>query len=103
VGPAVVLNQFKIFQTISNPNQTQSNLIRSKQDLSKLEKFEIKYGCERFEMRNNLLIGTSLESKWILNKNSRKLVVFEFQLNLMRICLEPQELIKFGQKALVCT
>jgi hypothetical protein len=46
MGPGGDLNQSKIFQTISNPKLTHSNLICSKQDLLKLKKIEIKYGCE---------------------------------------------------------
>jgi hypothetical protein len=33
-----------------------------------IKKFEIKYGCEGFEICNNFHIGTSLDSNWILNK-----------------------------------
>jgi hypothetical protein len=38
-----------------NLNQTLPNFILSKQNLFGIENFEIKYGCEGFEERNNLL------------------------------------------------
>jgi hypothetical protein len=40
-----------------NPNSIQIflNFDRAKNDLSELKKFEIKYGCEEFEERNNFL------------------------------------------------
>jgi hypothetical protein len=44
------LNKFQI-----NPNliQTHPNLLWSKQDFPLLQKFELKYGCKVFELRNN--------------------------------------------------
>jgi hypothetical protein len=38
-----------------NSNQTRSNFILSKHDLPKLKNFEIKYGFEGFDERNNSL------------------------------------------------
>jgi hypothetical protein len=38
-----------------NPNETHWNFIQSKQDLPEIEKFEIKYGFEGFDERNNFL------------------------------------------------
>jgi hypothetical protein len=38
----------------SKPNQTLSKFVHSKRDLLELETFEIKYGCEGFEIRNNV-------------------------------------------------
>jgi hypothetical protein len=38
-----------------NSNQTRSNFILSKYDPPKLEKFEIKYGFEEFDERDNFL------------------------------------------------
>jgi hypothetical protein len=38
-----------------NQIQIPSNFDRFKKDLPKLEKIEIKYGCEGFEERNNFL------------------------------------------------
>jgi hypothetical protein len=59
LGPAKVLghdlNRCELFQTVSNIIQTHSNLIWFKKDLSKLEKFEIKYNIDDFEERNNFL------------------------------------------------
>jgi hypothetical protein len=69
-------------------NSACSNLIQSKQDLPWLEKFEIKYGCEGFDVRNNFLIGTSLDSKLILNKKLGKLLGFEFDRNLRKFSLD---------------
>jgi hypothetical protein len=52
-GPHYHLNPFELFQKISNPIQTRSNFIRSKKDISELEKIGLKYGCEGFNIRNN--------------------------------------------------
>jgi hypothetical protein len=38
-----------------NPNQTHQNFIQSKHDLPRIKKFEIKYGFEGFEERNNFI------------------------------------------------
>jgi hypothetical protein len=38
-----------------NLNQTRSNFILFKHDLTDIKKFEIKYGCEGFEETNNFL------------------------------------------------
>jgi hypothetical protein len=46
-------SRFKIFQKVSNPIQTHSNLIPFKNDLPEITTFEIKYGCEGFDPRNN--------------------------------------------------
>jgi hypothetical protein len=54
VGPTAGYMNSKIFQTISNSNQTRSNLIHTKHDPPKLKKIEIKYGCEGFNVWNNL-------------------------------------------------
>jgi redox-regulated HSP33 family molecular chaperone len=43
-----ILNNFKILQILSK-------LFHSKLDLPKVENFEINYGCECFELRNNFL------------------------------------------------
>jgi hypothetical protein len=51
-APGGSLNQFKVVQTISNPNQTPSNLIQMKKDLLEVDIFEIKYGCAWFDVRN---------------------------------------------------
>jgi hypothetical protein len=48
-GPA----RFKINSIHFKPIQTHSNLLRSKQDLAVLQKFEIKYGWKGLEIRNN--------------------------------------------------
>jgi hypothetical protein len=47
-GPRLRLNVFKLVQKCSN-------LIRPKTDLLKLQKFELKYGFEGFDERNNFL------------------------------------------------
>jgi hypothetical protein len=58
-----------MFLMNSNPNQTHSNFIRSKQDLPKLKNFEIEYGCQGFDVRNNfsyrnfLIFETGCEPK----------------------------------------
>jgi hypothetical protein len=41
------------FQNNLNLIRTHQNLLWSKQDLPLLQKFEIKYGCKVFEIRNN--------------------------------------------------
>jgi hypothetical protein len=46
-GPCGGLNEFKKFQTCSNPIQIHSNLFHSKKDLPKLKKIEIKYGFDK--------------------------------------------------------
>jgi hypothetical protein len=43
------------FQSDSNYIQICSNFDRSKKEFPELEQFEIKYGCEGFEERNNFL------------------------------------------------
>jgi hypothetical protein len=68
-GPRGLLSKSEFNSKDFKLNSACSNLIQSKQDLPWLEKFEIKYGCEGFDVRNNFLIGTSLDSKLILNKN----------------------------------
>jgi hypothetical protein len=47
------INRKQIQFKIKIKNQIHSNLIRSKQDLPELGKFEIKYGCKVFEIGNN--------------------------------------------------
>jgi hypothetical protein len=49
----------------NNPNliQTRPNLLRSKRDLSMLQKFKIKYGLKVFEIRNNFPYKDSLKFK----------------------------------------
>jgi hypothetical protein len=42
-------------QTDTNEIQILSNFDQFKKDLSELKKFEIKYGCEGFEERNNFI------------------------------------------------
>jgi hypothetical protein len=43
--------------------QRDSNFIRSKNDLTKLRKFEIKYGFEGFDERNNFVYRNFLRFK----------------------------------------
>jgi hypothetical protein len=47
------VNGFELNPTVSNTIQTRSNLILSEQGLPILQKFEIKYGFEGFDERNN--------------------------------------------------
>jgi hypothetical protein len=54
VGPDTV-QWFKLIQTNSNLTQIISNFDRPKKDLSELEKFGIKYGCEVLEAINNCI------------------------------------------------
>jgi hypothetical protein len=57
LGPQVLCRRFKpirLIQMILNSFQTNSNLIRSKQDLPELENFEIKYGFKEFDEGNNI-------------------------------------------------
>jgi hypothetical protein len=51
-GPGDRPGGFKPVQTDSNQFKINSNLIRSKQDLPKLENVELKYNLEGFEIRN---------------------------------------------------
>jgi hypothetical protein len=46
VGPVAIQIKFKIIQI-------RSNLVRIKTSLTELKNFEIKYGCEVFDKRNN--------------------------------------------------
>jgi hypothetical protein len=48
VGPAVIQIKFEIIQI-------RSNLVRIRINLPKLENFEIKYGFEGFDERNNFI------------------------------------------------
>jgi hypothetical protein len=52
-GPRPGKEKKKLIQILKMPIQIYANLIHSKSDLSLLQKFEIKYGCEEFDVSNN--------------------------------------------------
>jgi hypothetical protein len=88
-GPHGLLSKSEFNSKDFKLNSACSNFIQSKQDVPWLKKFEIKYGCEGFDVRNNFLIGTSTNSKLILTKKSGKLMGFEFDRNLRKFSLGP--------------
>jgi hypothetical protein len=73
-------------------------LIQSKHVLCELKKFEIKYGCEGFDERNIFSYRNVFKFKMDFELKIGKLLGFEFQWNLMKFLLEPQDLIKIVQK-----
>jgi hypothetical protein len=62
----LIFNGFKLYSN--------SFIDRSKNDLLEQEKFEIKYGCEGFEERNNFL-----HSNFFRSKMDFELKIWEFK------------------------
>jgi hypothetical protein len=75
------LNKFKLVQILSKFD-------RPKNDISELEKFEIKYGCEGLEEGNNFLhrnfFKFEIDFKWKFREFSR----FELEDNMIEFLLE---------------
>jgi hypothetical protein len=101
--PATVPGGSQRIQTNSNVfklNQFRSNFIRFEHDLPELKKFEIKYGFERFNERNNFpcrkFLRLKLDFELKITKASRVW-------NSMEFALEPQDLMNIGQKSSVWT
>jgi hypothetical protein len=84
--------------------QTRSNLIWSKQDICKLDKFKVKYGFDGFDERNNFpyrnFLRFEMDCELKIKKVSRVWNSMEFDGIFF---LGPQILMKFGQETSACT
>jgi hypothetical protein len=90
-------NKISIFDFFS---KMESNLIWFKSGLPKLEKFEVKYGYKGFEIWNSFSYRNFLRFKMDFDLKIREVSRVSIW---MKFCLEPQDLMKFGQKDHVCT
>jgi hypothetical protein len=84
------LNRFKQTLNCSNFNQ-------SKKNLPKLKKFEIKYGVEGFDKRNNFPYINFFKSEVYFELKIKDFLRFEFEGNLRNFFLVPRFFMKLGQ------
>jgi hypothetical protein len=68
-----------------------------------LQNFQIKYGTEGFEERNNFPYWTFSKFGIEFELKIKDSLEFEFESNLMEFLFVPQDLMTFEQEAPICT